>query len=276
MPRLTLDQCTFAFDDSGPGESDDVLLLVHGHPFDRSMWRGQAVAAAEEGWRVIVPDLRGYGETHGADGKTTLQRFGDDLAALLDALGVDRCVAGGLSMGGQIVMELARTRRERLRGIVLAATFPRVDTDEVRAQRVATAERIEREGLAAYADELLPRMLAARSIAADPELATFVRSMMARAPAAGAAAALRGRAERPDYAPALAAFAGPALIVVGDADSFTSRSDADLMADLLRRSRLLWLPGIGHMPNLETAAAFDQALLAFLDEVRREPVSGEG
>jgi pimeloyl-ACP methyl ester carboxylesterase len=90
--------------------------------------------------------------------------------------------------------------------------------------------------------------------------------MMRETPAKGAAAALRGRAERPDYCAVLGRFGHLALVVVGDQDAFTTRQDADRMHGLLQRSRLLWMPGVGHMPNLEQPEAFNAALAEFLGQ----------
>lgn len=260
MSTVTIHGISFACDDAGQGDAAP-LLFVHGHPFDRSMWRPQLAAFGRPGRRVIAPDLRGYGESTAVPGKTTLDVFARDLAALLDALGIDaRVVICGLSMGGQIAMEFCRLFPDRVAGLVLAATFPRVDTDEGRRHRVATADRLLREGMAAYADELLPKMLAASSIATQPAVAAHVLRMMRSAHPEGAAAALRGRAERPAYDDVLAGLDVPALVVVGDEDAFTTREDAERMHALLRRSELVWMPGVGHMPNLECASEFNAAL----------------
>jgi pimeloyl-ACP methyl ester carboxylesterase len=262
LEYVSVNGVTIAFDEAGRGP--DAVVLVHGHPFDRSMWRPQIDAIANAGWRVIVPDLRGYGESSVVEGVTTLGDFARDIAALVDSLGIDRVVLGGLSMGGQIVMEFCRLYPERLRGIVLAATFPRAETADGKRSRQAMADRLLREGMDGYAAEVLPNMVAPYTVAALPEVAEHVLTMMRRAHPAGAAAALRGRAERPDYEETLATVDRPALIVVGDADAFTTRDDADRMHALLARSELVWIEGAGHMPNLERAAEFNAALERFL------------
>jgi len=273
LPRIDVRGISIVYDDLNGGNcaaGERTLLLIHGHPFDRSMWRPQAEAVSAASWRVIVPDLRGYGETSVIAGKTTLDVFANDIAALLDALGIGQVVVGGLSMGGQIAMEFARLHPPRLQGLLLAATFPRTDTDEGKRLRLEMADRLEREGMAAYADEVLPRMLAASSIAALPHVAGHVRSMMRNAPPMGAAAALRGRAERPPYESVLAGLSVPALIVIGDEDAFTTRDDAACMQALLTGGRLVWLPGVGHMPNLERPEEFNDALVKFLNEIRSD------
>ncbi len=262
MATASVNGITIGFDEVGEGHN--TLLLVHGHPFNRSMWRPQLGAAREAGWRVLAPDLRGYGETTVVPGKTPLNVFAADLAALLDHLDIEDVVIGGLSMGGQIVMEFARRYPRRVRGIVLAATFPQSETDEGKRSRNATADRLVREGMRAYADSVLPKMLAARSIETLPAVADHVAAMMRATDPEGAAAALRGRAERPSYEETLASLAVPALVVVGSEDAFTTRQDAERMRDLLRGSELVWLEGVGHMPNLERPEAFNAGLIRFL------------
>jgi pimeloyl-ACP methyl ester carboxylesterase len=296
---------SIAYEDLGEGE--DVLVLVHGHPFNRTMWQPQlehfnrprprlesgssseSVVETEshpeadsivipprtfddedEGgslraWRIIVPDLRGYGESTVVPGKTTLDTFASDIAGLLDELGIQEVVIGGLSMGGQIVMEFCRLYPERVRGIVLAATFCRADTEEGRRQRAVMADRLLKEGMQPYADEVLPKMVTPANLIALPAVADHVRAMMRGTNPMGAAAALRGRAERPDYAETLARLNVPALVVVGDEDAFTTRADAEQMSRLLRRSELVWIKGVGHMPNLESEGEFNEALERLLE-----------
>lgn len=277
MRRVSVNETELAYDEAGGGRR--ALLLIHGHAFDRTMWRPQLEWAARLGWRVIAPDLRGYGESGSAVGKTTLDVFARDLVSLLDHLAIERAVVAGLSMGGQIAMELCRSHPRRIEGLILAATFAQAETQAGKRHRAATAERLLTEGMAHYAQELLPRMLSARSIEAFPELARHVLAMMCNADPSGAAAALRGRAERPDYTDTLQRFAGPALIVVGDEDAFTTLEDAQGMHALIKGSRLLPLHGVGHMPNLERPAAFNAALEEFLGQISRgrpdERVSGK-
>ena len=228
------------------------------------MWRPQLEWFAGSGWRAIAPDLRGYGDAPRGGGKTTLDVFAGDLVALLDRLAISQAVFCGLSMGGQIVMELCRAHASRVRGIVLAATFARADTAGKQRQRIELADRLEREGMDAYARELLPTMLAARSIARLPQVAEQVLAMMRTTDAAGAAAALRGRAERPCYDDALASTRVPALVIAGSEDAYTTHDDALHLASLLADCNLLEMPGVGHMPNLEEPLAFNAALERFL------------
>jgi pimeloyl-ACP methyl ester carboxylesterase len=253
-----------AHEEAGPKDSRDVLLLIHGHPFNRSMWRPQIEAASRAGWRVIAPDLRGYGQSPVVPGIATLDVLANDIFALLDRLGIEQVVVAGLSMGGQIAMECARSHAPRVRALVLAATFPQAETEEGKLARRRMAERLMQEGMTPYAESVLTKMIAPHNATALPDVAAHVMQMMKSTSPAGAAAALRGRGERPAYEDTLANFPRPALVVVGDCDAFTTRADADQMHHLLKHSRLVWMEGVGHMPNLERATEFNTALLDFL------------
>ena len=264
MSTASIREITIAFDDEGGG---DPLVLVHGHPFDRSMWRPQVEHFGGSGWHVIAPDLRGYGETTVVPGETPLETFARDIAGLLDHLGVERFVLGGLSMGGQVVMECHRLFPERIRGLLLADTSPQAETASGKRSRNEAADRLLREGMGPYADEVLPKMVAPANIRELPTVAEHVLAMMRAAPAEGAAAALRGRAERPDYVDMLARIEVPALVVVGSDDEFTPVSDAELMHERIPDATLVVVEGAAHMPNLEREAEFNDALQRFLDSL---------
>lgn len=257
-------EITVGYEDEGSGEP---LMLVHGHPFNRSMWRPQAEHFSRAGWRVIVPDLRGYGDSTVLPGATPLATFARDLVDLLDHLGIERCVLGGLSMGGQIVMECYRLFPERFRGLVLADTFASAETEDGRAGRYAMAERLLREGMAGYAREVLAKMVSPHTIASRPDVAAHVLEMMTTTPPDGAAAALRGRAERPDYTELLSRIAVPALVVVGAEDAYTPVGDALDIHERIPDSRLRIIDQAAHMPNLEQPDVFNTALEEFLDSL---------
>jgi pimeloyl-ACP methyl ester carboxylesterase len=264
VSTLSLGGITAGYDDQGSGEA---LVLIHGHPFNRSMWRPQSEHFSQTGWRVIAPDLRGYGESTVVPGKTMLETFARDIATLLDHLGLDRFVLGGLSMGGQIVMEFQRLFPQRVRGLVLADTSAAAETEDGKTLRNETADRLLREGMMPYADEVLPKMLAPHNIEALPAVAEHVRAMMRGTSPEGAAAALRGRADRPDYVDLLPLVAVPTLVVVGSDDEFTPVSDAQLIHDLIPNATLKIVDGAGHMPNLERQTEFNATLQHFLDSL---------
>jgi len=250
-----------SYDDTGSGPP---VVLVHGHPFDRSMWYPQVSYLTSHGYRAIAADLRGYGASTVVPGKTTLDVFARDIAGLLDHLSVPAAILCGLSMGGQIVLEFTRLFPDRVLALVLADTSAPADTQAGAAVRRATADRLLSEGMAGYAAEVLPKMVSPRTLRRRPDIGAHVTGMMRGTAPAGAAAALRGRAERPDYVGLLSDLAVPALVVVGSDDEFTPLADARLLAERIGSATLTVIPDAGHMPNLEQPAAFNDALGQFL------------
>ena len=199
-------------------------------------------------------------------GKTTLDVFARDIAALADHVGIGRLVIVGLSMGGQIAMEFCRQYPQRVRGLVLAATTPQAETAEGKVNRNAMADRLLREGLVPYAEEVLTKMVAPRNIEALPAVAEKVMGMMRSAPSKRRRRFARpGRTSRLSGHPGRSRCAGPRRR--RGRGWFHHRADADLMHGLLRNSELCWMPGVGHMPNLEREAEFNAALKRFLASV---------
>ncbi|MGR8009367.1 alpha/beta fold hydrolase [Streptomyces hypolithicus] len=251
-----LNGITVAYTDEGTGDAgDEPLVLIHGHPFNRTMWAPQT-AAFSATHRVIAPDLRGYGESDVVPGATPLSTFAADIEALLDHLGVERAVLAGLSMGGQIVMECYRLFPGRISGLVLADTFPAAETDEGKRWRNTLADRLLAEGMQGYADEVRDKMVAPY----NEEASAYVHAMMTAASPEGAAAALRGRAERPDYRDLLTRVTVPTLIVVGRDDAYTPVADAEAMHAAVPGSTLTVVEKSAHLPNLERPEVFNAAL----------------
>ena len=260
MRTIALDRTVLAYEDVGP-DAGTPLLLVHGHPFDRTMWEPQLRRFGAER-RVIVPDLRGYGASRGA--VPDWGAFADDLAALLDALRVPRVVVAGLSMGGQIALEFWAQHRQRVAGLLLADTTAAGETPASRAARLEQAGRLLRDGMDPYAVENLYLMVAPD---APAPVARHVLAMMRSADPGGAAAAQRARADRPDRRADLAAVTVPTVVVVGSEDTFTPVQDAQVIADAVPGAELVVVDGAAHLPNLERPDAFDTALQRLLDRV---------
>ncbi|WP_212908565.1 alpha/beta fold hydrolase [Streptomyces sp. TS71-3] len=263
MSRMTLDDATIHYDDQGPSDGLPVVL-VHGHPFNRTLWAPTAGALVAAGHRVIAPDLRGYGDSSVTPGTVFLSDFADDIAALLDHLGVVRAVVGGVSMGGQIIMEFQRRHPERVRALVLSDTSAPAETEEGKELRNRLADRLLAEGMDGYAGEVIGKMLAPYNVTALPDAAAHVLGMMRATDPRGAAAALRGRAERPDYRPTLAAVRTPVLIVVGADDVYTPVATAEEIHRLVPGATLTVIDRAGHLPGVEQPERFNAALLEFL------------
>ncbi|MEA2174863.1 MAG: hypothetical protein QOD00_2455 [Blastocatellia bacterium] len=258
-----------AYDDAGSGPP---LILLHGFPFNRSMWREQAEALSER-YRVITPDLRGMGETTAAvasvgDEPATMNMMAQDVADLMDQLRISRAAIGGISMGGYVALALVHKFRLRVRALILADTRPQADTDEARANREQQARKVLDEGMDALVEAMLPKLLAPSTINEQPSIVERLREMMTGTGAAGAAAALRGMALRSDRTFFLPDILAPTLIIVGSEDRITPLEDAELLRREIRGSRLEVIEGAGHVSNLERPMQFNYALKDFLDALQ--------
>ncbi|MBY8864455.1 alpha/beta fold hydrolase [Streptomyces sennicomposti] len=158
MNATALRGATIRYDDFGPSTGPAVLLL-HGHPFNRTLWTPQDRALTEARYRVIAPYLRGYGRSSVTHGKVLLSDFADDLAALLDHLGIERAVVGGVSMGGQITMEFQLRHPHRVHTLVLSDTSAPAETDEGKEFRNRLADRLLTEGMDGYVGEVIDKIL---------------------------------------------------------------------------------------------------------------------
>ncbi len=248
------------FDDVGTGP---VVLLLHAFPLSAAMWQPQ-IEALRSRYRVIAPDLRGFGGSDAPPGPYSMDTLADDAAALLEHLGVSRAVVAGLSMGGYIAFAFWRRHRDRVAALVLADTRAGADSEEGRATREVNARLAEEQGAGAIADKLIPNLVAP---GASQAVRDTLRALITANSPDGIAGALRGMAARPDSSPDLPGIDVPVLIIVGEEDGLTPPVESERMAAALPDATLARIPGAGHLSNLEQPEAFNAALLAFLERL---------
>jgi 3-oxoadipate enol-lactonase len=260
LQRFTVNGVSLAVDMRGEGPG---VLLVHGYPYNHTIWAAQM--AALDGYRRIAPDLRGMGQSDAPDLGYSMATYAADLAALLDAVGVDEVVLCGLSMGGYIAFEFLRSWRRRVRGLVLVDTRAEADSPEGRRAREAAAALARERGAVAIADEMLPKSLTPTTLTRSPEMAEQVRSMMAATPVAGIVGALGAMRDRSDSTALLPTLGDiPTLILVGELDEPTPPARAQAMAEAIPGARCIVIPGVGHLSPVEGAHQVTHALLDFL------------
>ena len=247
-----------SYDDVGSGE---CVILIHGHPFDRTLWEPQ-LARLRGRFRVLAPDLRGFGRSPVTPGRVLMREYAADIEDLLGMLGITRAAAVGLSMGGLVAMELAAASPERYWALGLVATTAEPPSPQDLLIRDERADATERDGIGVLVDYMHTGLY---SPDCPPAVRARVDAMMAAAPPAGAAAALRGRARRPDYRPLLAALDIPALVVAGTADPWSNAAVTAEIVASLKQPELAVIDGSGHLPNLEAEDQFNQALITFLN-----------
>ncbi|MBU3067863.1 alpha/beta fold hydrolase [Nocardia sp. NEAU-G5] len=249
--------------------SGPALVLVHGFLFDKRMWQPQIESFVSIGYRVICVDMVGFGDSAAARGTIPMAAQSRAVTAVMDDRAVGEAVLIGYSMGGQVVLDVLGRHPERVGAVVFCDTFAGLDTPEVRAARLALADRLEAEGVRDYAEEFLPLVLSERSVRERPAVAERARAMMTSAHPVTAAAALRGRAARPDYTETARGLNIPALVVAGDEDAFDRGVLGAELAGQIPRSRLVIIPEAGHTPSMERPDAFDTIVREFLQSISR-------
>jgi 3-oxoadipate enol-lactonase len=272
MAIAKVNQLNIAYEISGTGVP---LVLVHGHPFDHTMWAPQ-VKAFSTSYQVITPELRGYGKSSLPDGDTAtkFEDYATDILHLLDYLGVKSFHLGGLSMGGQVIMEIFRQAPARIKSLIFADTFASLDTAEIKQGRYDTATRLENDGMDAYADEVIYKMIMPAHVKSQPDVARHVIKMMKATSPVAAATALRARAERIDYlTEILPKINIPTLVIVGRDDEYTPVAKAEELQQNLQNCKLVIIEDAGHMPNLEHPDQFNKAVLGFLAGIADYPGS---
>ena len=264
LRRIAVNGVNLAVEVRGEGPA---ILFIHGYPLDHTLWEHQLTHL--DGWLRIAPDLRGMGQSDAPDLGYSMATYADDLLALLNALGVERAVLCGVSMGGYIAFEMLRRAPERVRGAVLMNTRAEADTPEGRKARDSAGTQAREGGAVSVAAAMLPRLLAPTAPAQNPALVDRLRRMIEGTPLAGILGALGALRDRPDSMPLLPTLGGiPVLVVAGAEDQITPRERAKAMADAIPGARLVVLPGVGHLSPVERPEAVTAALAVFLASIQ--------
>jgi 3-oxoadipate enol-lactonase len=239
------------------------VVLVHGLGLSADMWRYQVPALAER-YRIITVDTRGHGRTSKPPGPYDMSMYVEDLRQLLDALGIDKAVLIGLSMGGGIVQCFALAHLERLIALGLISTGSD-HTDAVRAEFFRNADTVEREGMSPLLESLTPKWFAPASL--EQRVADVQRTLqteLANDPKAWAAAARLNGAR--NWTEQLSRITCPVLYIGGALDRSAPRR-AETYPRYLPDVEVHLLPGVGHLLPLEIPDETNKLLLVFLDRV---------
>jgi 3-oxoadipate enol-lactonase len=227
------------------------------------MWERQ-LALADHGWRVVVPQLRGFDGGSGDPPATSVDDYAGDVIDLLDALHVQEAVVGGLSMGGYVAFAIVRHAARYVQGLVLADTKAPADTPEAIEGRRKMLQLVQDKGPAAVADEMIPKLLGETTRRERPEVVERVRALILANSAGAIAGAVRALMTRPDSTPLLQNIHVPTLVVVGEEDTVTPPVAAEQLHQSIAGSELVRVPAAGHLTNLEQPELFQAALARFL------------
>ncbi|HJV66507.1 MAG TPA: alpha/beta fold hydrolase [Geomonas sp.] len=259
--KVKINDIEMAYDDSVKGEA---VILVHGFPLNRQMWQPQIAPIANAGYRVITPDLRGFGASEAPAGGYSLDVFADDLIALMDALKVERAVVGGMSMGGYILMDMLERYPDRVRAACFIATKSSADDEAGRERRTALANEAERLGANPIIKIFAELLFSSDTLHERPELIARVTSWMRDTNPKALAGGLLAMRDRKDYTPLLPGFRQPSLVIAGAEDRAASPNAVELLTGGLADCRSRVIEKAGHMVNMEQPEAFNSALIEFL------------
>lgn len=257
--KVQVNGILLAYSDQGKGLP---IVFLHGFPFNRTMWKPQAEALAGP-FRVITLDLRGHGESEAPWWHYSMDQYADDVKGLLSYLAITKAVFVGLSMGGYLAFTLYRRYPELIQGLVFADTRAEADKPEQARWRFDLAQRTATGGAVVVVDEMLPKLLSAKTYATSPAIVERVKSIMETSPVPGIIGDLMAMAERPDSMRLLSSITVPTLVIVGEDDGLTTPTEAAGIAQGIPDARLVTIPGAGHVSNLEQPTLFNRAIEEF-------------
>jgi 3-oxoadipate enol-lactonase len=242
--------------DQGKGPA---VLLIHAFPLNHTMWEPQ-FASLTPHFRVIAPDIRGFGESQ-PPSPWTMEGMADDLNDLLKRLGIDSCAVAGVSLGGYIALPFWSKYPQRIRQLVLANTRARADNETEKAARNEMIAAIQQNGTAILPDRMLPRLLKPNS---PQRVVAVVRKMIEEVTPSAATHAVSAMRDRVDFSSAVHRINCPTMVVAGEQDAIIRSEDSRALADSIPGCRFVEVPHSGHLSNLENPGEFNRALLEFL------------
>lgn len=260
MTELQSASGSLFYEEAGSGQP---LILIHGFPLAGGIWREQMSGLAGK-FRVIAPDLRGFGRSTPADLPCSMDIYADDTIMLMDHLAIDTAAVCGMSMGGYVLLNLLERYPERVIAACFMVTKAGADDAEGRSRRTALAEEIVKSGSRVAVEAFSRILFAPRTVAQKPEMVTQVYGMMLEASPAGLVSGLLAMRDRTDYSTRLGAIRVRSLVIGAEEDLAIPSDESRKLAEGLRGATLKMIPEAGHMVMLEQSEAVNRALVEFL------------
>jgi pimeloyl-ACP methyl ester carboxylesterase len=245
------------------GDGSPVLLL-HPFPVNHEFWLPVAEALATR-YRVVLPDLRGHGDSGVGEGPATMEKHAADLARVMDDAEVGRAPLVGVSIGGYALFEFWRRHRGRVAALGLCNTKAPADGPEARAGRLQAANDVLERGTEPFFESMIQRVMAKNTREMRPDLVDGALRMMRKMSPEDVAQVQRGMAARPDSVETLKTINVPTLLVTGDEDGMTGVNEAELMRRHISGSQLRVIPKAAHYSPGEQPEAATKLLRQFLD-----------
>ena len=248
------------YEEAGSGPP---LLLIHGFPLSGGIWNRQLAGLAGK-FRVIAPDLRGFGRSTPADLPYSMDLYADDTILLMDHLGIAAAAVCGMSMGGYVLLNLLERYPDRVNTACFMVTKAGADDAEGRTRRTALAEEILKSGSKAAAEAFSRILFAPGSAAKNPEMVMQIHGMMLEASPEGLVSGLLAMRDRPDYSQRLGEFKVRSLVIGAAEDMAIPGEESKKLAAGLHDAMLCMIPEAGHMVMLEQPEAVNRAIAEFL------------
>ncbi len=250
MKKLKVNGIELAYERLGTGTP---LVLLHGYPLDHHTW--DFITPLLEGmFDLILPDLRGFGQSTTVDTQYTLDDFASDIAGLLDHLGIQKAAIAGHSMGGYTSLAFLSKYPERVRGLGLISTQTLADPPDKKEGRHKSAAEVAEKGIGGVVDAMKTKF------SPSEEFQNAVTAIMQRQQPAAFIGALKAMAERMDTSKLLTKAKLPVVVIHGDADSLISVDRAREMKNALPSTHFVELKGVGHLPMMEAVKETAEAL----------------
>ncbi len=258
----------------GPG-----VLLLHGYPLHRAMWRPQ-LAGLSDSYRVGLLDLPGYGTARGDEVPDTLAGFGEAVRkTVLGRMG-GRATIVGHSFGGYVALQLYSVHPELFERLVLVSTRSGADSPEAREKRKATARRLTDRNEHLDVDEVAKSLLSDTTWGEQGPVVAVTRAIVGAASNATIVRTLTAIADRPDQTHALSSIRVPTLVLWGSNDRLIPPAETRALVAGIPGARGVEIAGAGHLSPLEATGTFNAAMRDFLGtsvaSARPERISASG
>lgn len=247
--------------------SGKPVVLLHAFPLSGRMWKQQIESLTANKYRVIVPDLRGFGESSNFADINAMKDMADDVAELLQNLKIERAIFAGLSMGGYVLLSLYSRIPGKFAAFILCDTTASADSEEQRESRFDFIEKIEKNGMQPLIDEMLPNLTGEFTKQNNRDLVAEIEQMFTETRPQAAIAALRGMAAREDFSQLLKETSLPTLLIFGAEDKIIDAETADELHRRIPGSQLFKIENAGHYSNLEQPEAFNKIFVDFANKV---------
>lgn len=261
----TLNNLTVSYTDDGLYDAP-AIVFIHGFPLNKSMWSHQ-VESLKKNCRVITFDVRGHGESEIGSDTFSIDLFTDDLMKLMDALEVHNTALCGLSMGGYIALNAVQEYPKRFNALILCDTHCAGDTPDVKEKRMEDIQFIKKNGIEAYAEKNLEKLILPESLKSKKEETKAVKEMIKDMSVESLIRTLHALAERKETCTNLSQIDIPVLILMGEEDKITPPSKGQFMQNNINNSELKLVENAGHLSNLDNPNHFNKLLTQFVDSL---------